>query len=122
LHPFTSDIEISILQANHFINIVCTGVNGKRWWLGRVQNLDDAVTYLHHAGSERRIHGSLGTSTHDSGDPDDIFATNIYIIVDNALHDSGMIAYVEKREVFSVFATTSHPTAQRDSLANACYI
>ena len=109
LHALTTNVEIAILQANHFINVICTLVNRKRRWLCRVQNFNNTLAHLNLASRQCCVHCSFWTSTNNARHSDDVFTTDIDVIVDHALNDPGMVTQVNERQFLSVLATTPHP-------------
>ncbi len=59
-----------------------------------------------------------GSGAHDAGDPHHVLAAHVDVVVDDALHDAGVVAQVDEREVLAVLAAAGDPAAQGDGLAD----
>ena len=76
------------------------------------QHLDDAVPHLDLAGGEGRVDRALGAGPDDAGDAHDVLAAHVDGVVDDALHDAGVVADVDEGEVLAVLAPPGDPAAQ----------
>ena len=118
LHPLTAQVEIAVLEADVLVDVVGAGVDREGRWVGFAEHLDDAVTDLDLTGREPGVDGALRTLAHDAGDPHDVFAADVDVVVDDALHDARVVAQVDEGEMLTVFPTTAHPTADADGLSD----
>ena len=59
-----------------------------------------------------------GRCAHDAGDPHDVLAAHVDVVVDDALDDAGVVAHVDEREVLAVLAAAGDPAADADGLAD----
>src|SRR5690606_10186252 len=53
-----------------------------------------------------------------AGDAHDVLAAHVGGVVDDALHDAGVVAQVDEGEVLAVLPPTRHPSAQRHGAAD----
>ena len=54
-----------------------------------------------------------GRAPHDAGDPHDVLAAHVDGVVDDALHDAGVVAHVDEGELLAVLAAAARPSRRR---------
>ena len=118
LHPLTTQVEVAVLEADVLVDVVGAGVDRERRRVGLAQHLDDAVADLDLAGREAGVDGPLRTLADDAGDPHDVLAAHVDVVVDDALDDARVVAQVDEGEVLTVLAAATHPAADADGLAD----
>ena len=111
LHALAPQVEVAVLQADVLVDLVGAGVDRERRRRGRAQHLDRAVADLDLAGRQVGVDGALRALADDAGDPHDVLAADVDGVVDDALHDAGVVADVDEGEVLAVLAPASHPAA-----------
>ncbi len=114
LHPLATHVEIPIAKPDRLVDLVGALVDGERRWLGDREHLDSAVTDLDIAGGEVRVRGAIGARTYRAADSYHVLRPEIRGAIDDALHQPGVIADVDEREVLAVLAPTRHPSADGD--------
>jgi hypothetical protein len=110
LHLFAAKVEEPVAQANLFVDVVSV-IELKGRWLGYRQHLDGAVGQFDLAGREPVVRGALGTTSHRARNAHHVLAAHVDRPVDDRLDQTGTVADVEKREVFTVLAALRDPAA-----------
>ena len=107
-----------MLQARVLVHLVGAGVDGERRRLSRAQDLDHALTQLDLAGGEVWVDRAFEASAHDAGDAYHVLTAHVDVVVDDALHDAGVIAHIDERELRPVLTPARDPTANADGPAD----
>ena len=114
LHPLAAEVEVAVLQADVLVDVVGAGVDRERRRLGacaapRPWHSPISTSPVGRFG----VDGALRAGAHDAGDPHDVLAAHVDVVVDDALHDAGVVAHVDERQVLAVLAAAGDPAAQR---------
>jgi hypothetical protein len=117
LHARTTKVDVAVLQSCGFIDVGSI-INAKWWWLGGIENSNNAVVKFNFTGGQVRVHCASGPRCDRSRDLDDVFTTDINRAFNNALDNPGVVAEVKERQVLAVLTTLAHPAAQHHLLAN----
>ena len=118
LHPLATQVEVAVLEADVLVDVVGAGVDRERRRVGLAQHLDDTVADLDLAGREVGVDRALRALADDAGDPHDVLAAHVDVVVDDALDDARVVAQVDERQVLAVLATAADPAADADGLAD----
>jgi len=118
LHALAANVDVSVLQARVFCDLIGALVNRERWCLGGVEDLDDAVLNLDAAGRNAIVATLLRSLGDESGDAHHVLRTNINCVVDHALGDTGVVTQVDEGKLLAMLATAGDPTSERDALAD----
>ncbi len=112
LHALGAQVHVAVGEADHLVDLDAV-VELERRRLGGVEQLDLALPHLDLAGGQGRVPGALGACPHDADHPHHVLRAQLRGAVDHALHEAGVVAQVEEREVLTVLTTPRHPAAQR---------
>ena len=110
LHALAAQVEVAVAEPDHLVDAVGPLVDRERRRQRGRQHLDGAVADLDRTGGQRVVGGALGPGAHRAGDADDELAAQVVGAVDHALHDAGVVAQVDEREVLAVLAAPSRPS------------
>ena len=107
-----------MLEPDVLVDVVSPSVDRERRRVGLAQHLDDTVADLDLARRKPGVDGPLRTLANDAGDPHDVFAAHVDVVVDDALHDARVVTQIDEGEMLTVLAATAHPPADADGLSD----
>ena len=113
LHPLGSEVQVAIAKTDRLVGIGAP-VQRERRSLRCGEDLHDALSELHFAGGQRRVHRALGAGPHSPRNSQHVLRPQVVRPVDDALNDPGVVAHVYEREMLAVLAPAPEPAANAD--------
>ena len=118
LHPFTTQVEIAVLEADVLVDVIGAGIDRERRRVGLAQHLDLALAQLDVACRQVVVDRAVGPFAYHPGDAQHVLAADVDVVVDHALDDAGVVAQVDEGEMLTVLTPASDPSADADGLAD----
>ena len=128
LHLRAAQIEIAVLQAHVLARKLVLGLvlerggHLERQGVGLGEHLEILDDDLDLASGQMRVLIAVRAQADLAGDLDDEFAaqrTRDFLIIDDDLHETGVVTQIDERHT-AVVATTIDPTGERDLLPDQC--
>ena len=129
LHGRTAKVEVTVLQSHVFAGQLVLGLvferggHLERQRIGLGEHIDGLDDDFDLAGGQMRVLVAVRAQTNLAGDLDDKLGAQRarhLLVVDDDLHQAGVVAQIDERHA-AVIAATIDPTCERHLLTDECF-